>query len=276
MSMILKKIISGGQTGADRAALDVAIKFNIDHGGWIPAGRRTEDGALSDKYMLMEMDTKSYPKRTEKNIREADGTLIVSRGRLAGGSLLTWEIASKLEKPCFHIDLLSFDEFEAAIALHGFIHDYYLEVLNVAGPRASHDPGIYRSVKDILETLMYMELMETGPDELRSDDIIIIERKPEKFCETIDDAVSLMAEKIHLRTRSVIANCHDSEIASLYFSLSDRIKVTLGLDTGNKPLLKACSNTLGTDDIDIDDAAMVILKALKKFLEKSHVLKVVK
>ena len=80
------KLTSGGQTGADRAALDVAIKFNIPHGGWIPKGRKTEDGPLSDKYQLQEMSTGSYPKRTEQNVIDSDGTVILSHGSLKGGS----------------------------------------------------------------------------------------------------------------------------------------------------------------------------------------------
>ena len=74
---MIKKIISGGQTGADRAALDVAIKLGIRHGGWIPKGRKTEDGPLSDKYQLQEMPTASYPARTEQNVIDSDGTLII-------------------------------------------------------------------------------------------------------------------------------------------------------------------------------------------------------
>ncbi|RLB88989.1 MAG: hypothetical protein DRH26_12480, partial [Deltaproteobacteria bacterium] len=86
---MLKKIISGGQTGADQAALDVAIKFNIDHGGWITSGRRTEHGTLPVKYKLKEMDTTYYSERTKKNIMDSDGTIIISRGKLTGGSRLT-------------------------------------------------------------------------------------------------------------------------------------------------------------------------------------------
>ncbi len=82
---MIKRIISGGQTGADQAALDVAIKLDISHGGWIPKGRLTEDGPLPDKYKLQEMPTSSYPKRTEKNILDSDGTLILSHGKLTGG-----------------------------------------------------------------------------------------------------------------------------------------------------------------------------------------------
>ena len=77
---MIRKIISGGQTGADRAALDVAIKFNIPHGGWIPKGRKAEDGRLPDRYQLQEMPTPSYPERTEQNVIDSDGTLIFSRG----------------------------------------------------------------------------------------------------------------------------------------------------------------------------------------------------
>jgi hypothetical protein len=78
---MINKIISGGQTGADRAALDFALKFNIPHGGWIPKGRIAEDGPLPAKYQLQEMPTSSYPKRTEQNVIDSDGTLIFSRGK---------------------------------------------------------------------------------------------------------------------------------------------------------------------------------------------------
>jgi hypothetical protein len=78
---MITKIISGGQTGADRAALDFALKFNIPHGGWIPKGRIAEDGPLPAKYQLQEMPTSSYPKRTEQNVIDSDGTLILSRGK---------------------------------------------------------------------------------------------------------------------------------------------------------------------------------------------------
>ena len=80
------KIISGGQTGADRAALDVALKFGIPHAGWIPKGRKAEDGPLPEKYQLQEMPTDSYEARTEKNVPDSDGTLIIARGRPTGGS----------------------------------------------------------------------------------------------------------------------------------------------------------------------------------------------
>jgi hypothetical protein len=87
---MIKKIISGGQTGADQAALDAAIKWDIPHGGWVPKGRRTESGPLSNRYQLKEMPTDSYPSRTEQNVIDSDGTLIITHGELTGGSEYTW------------------------------------------------------------------------------------------------------------------------------------------------------------------------------------------
>lgn len=274
---MLKKIISGGQTGADRAALDTAIKFNLDHGGWAPAGRCAEDGLVAEYYNLIEMAAEN--KIIEQNIAHSDGTLIISHGSLEGDSLLTRKIASKLNKPWFHIDLMQMDEFEGAVVLHEFVDDNSIEILNVAGPMASHDPFIYRSVKSIIETFIYMELMERSPDELRSDDIILFQRKAECFCSNIEDAVKFLASTMHLRTRSIIANSHDSQIGSLYFSLSDTIKVKLGLDDGNTDLLAACrqikqKENPGNDTIDIEDATMLILKQLRQFLKRNHVLRV--
>ena len=100
---MVKKIISGGQTGADRAALDFAIKHNIPHGGWIPKGRRAEDGPLPERYQLKEMPTDSYPKSTEQNVIDSDGTVIISHGALTGGSANTAAMARKHGRPWLHL-----------------------------------------------------------------------------------------------------------------------------------------------------------------------------
>jgi len=279
---MLKKIISGGQTGADRAALDIAIKFNIDHGGWVPAGRRAEDGPVPEKYHLSEMATPGYPQRTEQNVKDSQGTLIFSRGALSGGSLLTLKIAEKLGKMCYHIDLLQMDEFEAAVLVHGFVADNAIEVLNVAGSRASQDPTIHRTVSSVLETFLYMELMETTPELLRADDIFSVKGdfargNGSENCTTVDGAVRFLAEIIPLRTRSIIANSRSSEISSLYFSMADFIRAELGLDSGNRALFEACKGAeIDQAPMDIEDAVMLLLKSLRFFLKKDHLLRVVK
>ncbi|MBN1546966.1 MAG: hypothetical protein JW902_09925 [Syntrophaceae bacterium] len=149
---MLTKIVSGGQTGADIAALDFAMQHNISHGGWIPRGRLTEAGRLPDRYCLKEMPKRSYAERTEQNILDSDGTLIVSHGKLTGGSLLTRQYAKRLKRPWLHIDLDRYaDVSDAADQVSRWLEEHAIRVLNVAGPRASKDPFIYRSVMQLLE-----------------------------------------------------------------------------------------------------------------------------
>ena len=144
------KIISGGQTGADRAALDAAIELNIPHGGWLPRGRKTEDGPLPDHYLLQEMATDSYKKRTEQNVIDSDGTLIVSFGSLTGGSALTESLALRHDRPCLILDLNEINTVEAVEAMQRWLERYRIHILNVAGPRASGSPSIYSAVRDLL------------------------------------------------------------------------------------------------------------------------------
>ncbi|MFH1984743.1 MAG: putative molybdenum carrier protein [Pseudomonadota bacterium] len=152
--MTITKIISGGQTGADQGALDAAIAMGIDHSGWIPKGRLTESGPLPEKYLLKEMPSKSYPKRTEKNILDSDGTVIISRGRLAGGSALTKKLALQHGKPVLHINLKKISPKEATGSIFAWTEMHRVAVLNVAGPRASKDPLIYEDVKAIVGGLL--------------------------------------------------------------------------------------------------------------------------
>jgi hypothetical protein len=148
------KIISGGQTGADRAALDVALKLKIPAGGWCPADRRAEDGTISDRYPLTPLAGAGYRQRTRRNVADSDGTVIISLGKLTGGSAVTARDAKQLEKPCLVIDAKQIAATDAAILLAVFILQYRIYTLNVAGPRASKQPGIYAFVADVLMKLL--------------------------------------------------------------------------------------------------------------------------
>lgn len=153
-SVTITRIVSGGQTGADQAALDFAIDRGIPHGGWIPRGRMTEAGVLPEKYLLTEMPTASYPKRTEQNVLDSDGTLIVSHGNLAGGAEHTLKMARKHGKPCMHVDMEALHLKEAVKLIWEWIYQNEIEVLNVAGARASNDAKIYPTTRAILEALL--------------------------------------------------------------------------------------------------------------------------
>jgi len=135
----VKKVISGGQTGVDRAALAAGVPV----GGWCPRGRLAEDGIIDAKYPLRETPSSAYSQRTEWNVRDSDETLVLYRSRLSGGSRLTWYMARKHGKPCRAFDL----DQEMPADLSIFREDV---VLNIAGPRESQAPGIYQAVYNLL------------------------------------------------------------------------------------------------------------------------------
>lgn len=150
----VKIIISGGQTGADRAALDFALENKIETGGFIPRGRRAEDGKISENYPnLIETQTKNYAERTELNVQNSDATLIVSHGRLTRGSLLTKRLAAKHRKPVLHIDFAKSTPAESVKTTRKWIASMKCRKLNIAGARASTDPAIYDRTREFLAAL---------------------------------------------------------------------------------------------------------------------------
>ena len=142
-------IVSGGQTGADRAALDWAMSRHLPHGGWCPQGRRAEDGRIDLRYRLKETPSEAYEQRTEWNVRDSDGTVIFTVGsELAGGSLLTRQMALRHGKPLLH--LCRSEEHDHPKRLVTWAEENRIAVLNVAGPRLSEEPLICDFVISVL------------------------------------------------------------------------------------------------------------------------------
>jgi Circularly permutated YpsA SLOG family len=141
---LLIKIISGGQTGVDRAALDAAMACGMVVGGWCPRDRTAEDGSIPAIYPLTETPGRSYPIRTMWNVRDSNGTLLFRRGEASRGTALTMARAKELKKPLYVVDL-ALPLVPAAIA--DWIAQQSIRVLNVAGPRESESPGIYEAAK---------------------------------------------------------------------------------------------------------------------------------
>ena len=145
------RIVSGGQTGVDRAGLEVAIALGIEHGGWCPRGRLSEDGTIPSRYQLTEMDSADYPVRTEQNVIDSDATLILYEGKLKGGTLLTRRICKRLDKPflCLRID------HKLPADVRGWLLETRPATLNIAGPRESTSGGIFeRSLEFLLAALV--------------------------------------------------------------------------------------------------------------------------
>ena len=147
------KIISGGQSGVDRAALDFALKHTIKCGGWCPKGRIAEDGKIDGKYPLKETLDSTYKTRTKFNVQESDGTLIFFNIKMDDGTRLTFDVAQKMNKPVLRIDLRKEKDINLQ-KTRNWINFNYLEIVNVAGPRESNTTGIYSMTLEFLEGLL--------------------------------------------------------------------------------------------------------------------------
>jgi hypothetical protein len=144
------KVVSGGQTGVDRAALDAARSVGLPCGGWCPRGRRAEDGPIDETYPLSETPSEDYAQRTEWNVRDSDGTLVLNRGRLRGGTVFTVTAAIRLRRPLLVLDLTRGPAPDEAVR---WIEAQGIAVLNVAGPRESQRRGIGAEARGFLERL---------------------------------------------------------------------------------------------------------------------------
>ncbi|MEE8431636.1 MAG: putative molybdenum carrier protein [Candidatus Desulfatibia sp.] len=274
---MVKKIISGAQTGADQAALDVALKLGIPHGGWIPKGRLTENGPLEDKYQLQEMDSTNYNKRTEQNVIDSDGTLIISHGLLTGGSEFTREMAIQHNRPWLHVDLNKLIAFHAAQEIRSWIKEHKIEVLNVAGPRASKDNKIYKAAADILETAFYLDIGDSSVSATadfagRSFAGTEIDSLPQ----TVDQAVDKLLAKLSLREKTMVANIPEENLQDLYHFLEEYRRNEFLFWLENNELMQSCRLVSGRHDFDEHNASLVIIKALWLRLRETNVLRIVK
>ena len=274
---MLKKIVSGGQTGADQAALDVAIKLEIPYGGWIPKGRITEVGVLDSKYKLKEMETTNYNKRTEQNVIDSDGTLIISHGRLTSGSDYTREMALLHHRPWLHIDLNKTGAFQAAGKIKSWITENEIKVLNVAGPRASKNPAIYQGTVDIIETVFYLDLIDdTIPASFTVTPKRRAEMEKEILPQTVEEATDKLLSKLSLRDKTMIANIPKENVMDLYHSLEEYMQNEVSLWLTNESLLKSCRSISGDKHLSEYGASLVIVKLLWEKLQNTNVLKIVR
>ncbi len=157
---MLETIVSGGQTGVDRAALDVALQLGIPCGGWCPKGRRAEDAPIPSLYPLRETASSVYRDRTERNVRDSDATLVLTSGPPRDGTAATIEIAAQHHKPCLVLDL---SQNPGCGAVRAWLQDNGIATLNVAGPRESGVPGIHGRAVDFLRQCLVGRAATVSP-----------------------------------------------------------------------------------------------------------------
>jgi hypothetical protein len=149
---VIELVVSGGQTGVDRAALDGALDAGVACGGWCPRGRRAEDGVIAERYQLRETKSSNYIERTRRNVRDSDGTLVLAWGEPTGGTRATIRAARSRGRPCLVVDL-AVDEIDLE-PIEQWVGDNEVRVLNVAGPRESNCPGVYDRARAVIGALL--------------------------------------------------------------------------------------------------------------------------
>jgi len=271
---MLDKIVSGGQTGADRAALDFAIKHKIPHGGWVPKGRLAEDGPLPAKYKLTEMPTDDYKERTEQNVIDSDGTLIVSHGKLTGGSAYTGKMAKKHSRPYFHVNLKEIDVLPAALEILTWLDENGIKILNVAGARESKDSKIYSGVKDVLTGVF---LLSSSRDQffaslkLNKSDSSKELQKPE----TVDEAIDRLMSEMNLKDLTKLATMQQDDLINLHSTVGIWIRNNFVYPRNDK-LLQSCRAVSSDKFLHYGQIHKVLIRQLWIRLQGTHRLKVVK
>jgi hypothetical protein len=276
---MIRKIISGGQNGVERAALDVALKLNISHGGWVPYWREAEDRSLTRTYRLQTMRHGNFVLAALQNVLDSDGVLIISQGDPSGNSALNRRLAEKHRHPWKYIDLDRIPAFDAARQIEAWIADHGIEVLNVTGPQQSSRFDIYKTTLGILETVFHLVLVE--PRRFEYDSPVPVstaaERKLEDFISlprSVEEAVEVLLGRLTFQERTRVANKSRERLDSLIPSLGTFIKNEFRMWKGNDPLMDDCR--LLSDSEDEEPAAIIIRELWKRLRKSERVLRVIK
>ena len=257
--MIIRKIISSGQAGAERAALDVAIKLDIPCGGWIPETRGYPDDVIAERYELQKIPDAGYADLAEKNVLESDAILIISNGKVTGSAEVSRKLALISRRHLLHIDLHMTPALQAVSIISSWLRLNKVEILYVTGPEAMKDPVIYHDTMYLLENALRINGIKHIVDEFLDD--------PSAATRTVDNVVHRIMSKISLKQKVGIANLKVREIETLQYALdlyisSRREAATVG--DAEKTGLFA------------NDAYTVIVKTLWNKLLKTHKLRAIK
>lgn len=274
---MISKIVSSGRTGVELAALDIALKLGIAHGGFASRGLRNQQGPLSDRYGLQQVDSFGFQQAMEQNIKNSDGTLLISRSRRTAETRYAVETALRLQRQLLHVDLSQHSAFESASLISSWVSLQNIKTVFVTGPSADLDAGLYDQTRRILETAFYLEFVKTGLHPKHPDAAQISLDNPQSGMPgSVAEAIVELKKALPLKDRATIANMRPEELDQLRSGLGDYIKQNFGIYTGNKALMQSCADLGGIVQPLPEEACSVILKALWKDLQSTHKLRIIK
>lgn len=274
---MIGKILSGGQTGVELAALDLAIKLGINHGGWTPRGRRNQDGPLPAVYRLQETVSVGFQQAMEQNVLDSDGTLLISRGQKSTEIRYAVQMALKHQQQLLHIDLRQHTLFEAASLVNSWSALQHIKIAYITGPAAGDDRNIYRQAQKILETAFYLGFVKSGLHPRNGEAPLQVSAEGQKtYPKSVKEAVERLKDALPLKDRTLMANMQIDELEHLHSGLGEYIKQNFGLYAGNTPLLQSCAESGRLVHPLPDEACRVILRTLWEDLHKTHRIRLIK
>ena len=274
---MIKKIISGGLTVSDQAALDAAMILGIPHGGSIPWGRITEIGTLPSKYKLQELNTDNHFHCIERNVKESKGTLIISAGELNDDSKYARKVTIKHSHQLFVVDIELTPSFKATTLVNDWIQKYNIDKLYIIGPFTYEYLNIDRHMTIIVEGALLLAVMDAPQGSKVTDyykDMYL--QKLPVLPKTVDEAVDQIISDMSLEERVRMANFDKEELRVINYSLSIFIRNQLFMKDINKELFESCRIVSGNKNLNESTAALVIIEKLWEKLQETHRLRIVK
>ncbi|MBW1780788.1 MAG: hypothetical protein JRL30_08595 [Deltaproteobacteria bacterium] len=263
---MIEKIISGGETATERAALDAAIELGIPHGGWISEGRMMEDGSAPDRYQLKALTTSGSTDIIEQNVMNSDGTLVISHGKLTDESTVPEKMATKHDRAYLHIDLAVIRGFSAAQIIKSWVLRNKVKTLYITGPRATKVPEMHDDTVRMLKAVYYLFFIEHKEHQVS---------KP-LYPRTVDAAVDRLISEVPLKDKVLIAKMNTDELHLLDTTLGAYIRDRYGLRLKRGELMKDCQYLAKNRDLDPEQASHLIIEAFWEQVRETHLLRVVK
>jgi hypothetical protein len=274
---VLKKIISGGHTRADRAVLDAAIKLGIPHDGWMPKGRATEAGTLPEAYHLREIFTDDNMEIIKRNIKDSKGTLIIFFDKLTGDLYQAERETLKLKHQLLGIDFKQKNALQAASLVNDWVQLRKIDVLYVVTPGAAENPKIEHHTRLMMERALLLDMMNIpagrGITDYSKKDY---PEKPPVLPRTLHEAVDRLMSELSLKDKVIIANMTYDELVDLNSNLGAYIRNAFRLWYGNLELMESCKFAVKDKTINVDGASFAIIDNLWERLRRTHKLKVIK